>query len=86
MKKFAFAVAAAGLMSLAACNSQQAEQNEAAGEAVADNLAMQAEYLEDASENATNENTSMALENASENTEMAADNAEDAADNETDVN
>ena len=38
MKKIAFAVAAAGLFSLAACNSQQAENAEQNAEMRADNL------------------------------------------------
>ena len=86
MKKFVLAIAATGLLSLAACNSEQAERNEAAGEAVADNLQAQADNLEDAAETAPTENAEAALENASENVQAQADNAEDAADNETDVN
>ena len=75
MKKFVLAAAATGLLSLAACNSEQAERNEAAGEAYADNLQAQADNLEDAAEAAPTENAEAALENASENMEKLSPSA-----------
>ena len=67
-------------MSLSACNSQQAERNEAIGEAVADNIQAQADNLSEAADEAPTDNAEAALENAADNMQMKADNAEDAAD------
>ncbi|WP_294298213.1 hypothetical protein [uncultured Sphingomonas sp.] len=85
MKKVLIVAAAAGLMSLAACNSKQAEMNEANAEAVADNIEAQADNLEAMADNATNESTEAMLENAADNMHAKADAAEANADNETDV-
>ena len=71
MKKVVFILAAAGLMSLAACSKQTPAEN--ANDAVANALDNAGENLEDLSENATTDNASDALS-------AAADNAHDAAD------
>ncbi|WP_245858543.1 hypothetical protein [Sphingomonas guangdongensis] len=85
MKKVLMVAAAAGLMSLAACNSQQAEQNESNAEMMADNIEAQADNLEDQADAATNDVAEEALENAADNAEAAAANVEENADNETDL-
>ena len=73
MKKIAFVLAAAGLMSVAACNRTPTE---AAADNVSDNMEVQADNLEALSENAGSANEAMALENASENVENQADAVE----------
>lgn len=80
MKKISFVLAAAGLMSLAACNKTPEQQNVIdAGDnaaAVLDNAADNMEALADNTTNATVENLA---ENAADNLHAAADNATDAA-------
>ena len=64
MRKVIGIIAATGLMSLAACNSQQAEQAETNAEMTADNLHSQADNLSAAADEATTDNAESALENA----------------------
>lgn len=78
MKKIAFVLAAASLMSVAACSRSP---QEAAADNVSDNLEMQADNLEAAADNATTENGAMALENASEGLEDKADAVENSVEN-----
>jgi hypothetical protein len=76
MKKFAVILAAASLVSVAACNRTPTEQ---AADNLSDNLEVQADNLEAASENAADAgdaNPAAALENASEATENRADAVE----------
>ena len=80
MKKFAFVLAAAGLMSLAACDSAQENSVENAGEVAADNLEMMADNMDAMADNATTDTGAMALENQADNLNAAADNVEEAAD------
>jgi len=78
MKKFAIVLAAAGLMSVAACNRTPTE---AAADNVSDNLEMQADNLEAMADNAVDANTAAALDNASERTEDKADAIENSVEN-----
>jgi hypothetical protein len=78
MKKFAVILAAASLVSVAACNRTPTE---AAADNVSDNLEMQADNLEAMADNATTENGAAALENASEATENRADAVENTVEN-----
>lgn len=73
MKKIALVLAAAGLVSVAACNRTPTEQ---AADNLSDNLEIQADNLEAMSEAAPTENAEDALENASENVENQADAVE----------
>lgn len=75
MKKMVLVAAAAGLMSLAACNQGTPAEN--AGDAMAANLEMEADNMEMLADNATTESEAMMLENAADNLEEAADNADD---------
>lgn len=77
MKKIALVAVAAGLMSVAACNRTPTEQ---AADNVADNMEMQADNLQDMSDNATG-NDAAALSNASENMEDQADTVENSVEN-----
>jgi hypothetical protein len=78
MKKFAVILAAASLVSVAACNRTPTE---AAADNVSDNLEMQADNLEAMADNATTENGAAMLENASEATENRADAVENNVEN-----
>jgi hypothetical protein len=80
MKKVLIVAAAAGLMSLAACNTTPTTSNELNAETAADNFAMQADNLEAAADNATTEAGAAILENAAGNADAAAANAQDQAD------
>lgn len=76
MKKIAFVLAAAGLMSVAACNRSP---QEAAADNVSDNMEMQADNLQAQSENATNPAEAAMLHNESENVENQSDAVENNA-------
>ena len=83
---FGFILAAAGLMTLAACNkSPEAAAIENAGDNAAMALDNQGEALENAADLATNESTEAALDNAADNAHAAADNVSDAADAKADA-
>src|SRR6478609_2143094 len=71
MKKVVFVLAAAGLMSLAACSKQTPAEN--ATDATANALDNAGENLEDLAENTTDANASEALSNDAENAHDAAD-------------
>jgi hypothetical protein len=79
MKKLSFVLAAAGLMTLAACNKPTATENVA--ENASEALENIADSLENAADATTNEATEAALENAADNAHAAADNAAEVADN-----
>ena len=75
MKKFAIAaVAAAGLLTLGACN--KADNNPAA-----QNLESAADNMDALADNAVTDNGEATLENQADNLHSMADNAADAADN-----
>ncbi|MBB5718662.1 hypothetical protein FHR23_001585 [Stakelama sediminis] len=76
MKKIVFVAAAAGLMSLAACNSHTDTTNNTAA-MMADNLEATADNLDAMADNTSNMSDQMMLENQADNAEMAADNIED---------
>ena len=78
MKKIAFVLAAAGLVSVAACNRTPTEQ---AADNLSDNLEVQADNLEALADNATTANDQAALLNASENVENQADAVENNVEN-----
>src|SRR3546814_13323095 len=81
MKKCAFVVAAAGLMTLAACNSNPAaDAVENNADVVADNLEMQADNMDAMADDASNVAVADTLENAADNATAAADNVRDSAD------
>ena len=80
MKKLSFILAAAGLMSLAACNKTETPVSNAADNA-ADMMENTADNLDAAADNAMNESAESTLENAADNAHAAADNMADAADN-----
>ena len=85
MKNYAFVLAAAGLMSLAACNKSpeaQAIDNNAA--AVEGSLENQADNMEALADNTADANASEALENTADNLEDAKSNVAAAADANTD--
>lgn len=75
MNKFTFALAAAGLMSVAACSGQSPEAAavENAAENSADLIENQADLLEDAADNATTEGAEAALENQADALQNTAD-------------
>jgi hypothetical protein len=80
MKKIAFVLAAAGLMSVAACTkSPEAAAVENNAEMVADNLEMGADNLEAAASNTADAITENAG-NVADNLNAAADNVREAAD------
>src|SRR6187551_1206853 len=74
MKKVVFVLAAAGLMSLAACSKQTPAEN--ATDATANALDNAGENLEDMAENTSNDTASAALDNAADNAHDAADAVE----------
>jgi hypothetical protein len=74
MKKMSFVLAAAGLMTLAACNSKPAENNV---ENAADNVEAAADNLEANAADLTNEAANTAV-NATENAANAVENAANA--------
>ncbi len=78
MKKFAVILAAAGLVSVAACNRTPTE---AAADNVSDNLEAQADNLAAQADNVTDANQAAALTNASENAEDQADAVENTVEN-----
>jgi hypothetical protein len=78
MKKIAFVLAAASLMSVAACNRSP---QEAAADNVSDNLEVQADNLQAAADNAATPAEAAALTNASENVENQADAVENNVEN-----
>ncbi|WP_374942863.1 hypothetical protein [Sphingomonas sp.] len=78
MKKIALVFAAAGLMSVAACNRSP---KEAAADNVSDNMEMQADNLEAQADNTSNPAEAAALTNASENVENQADAVENNVEN-----
>jgi hypothetical protein len=78
MKKIALVLAAAGLVSVAACNRTPTE---AAADNLSDNLEMQADNLEAAADNTSNAAEAAALTNASENVENQADAVENTVEN-----
>lgn len=80
MKKFAFVLAAAGLMSVAACSKPEtpAENN---ADVVADNLQSAADNLDAVADNTSNAVAAGALANAADNLNATADNVRDAASN-----
>ncbi|MGN6375808.1 MAG: hypothetical protein ACTHMG_09665 [Sphingomonas sp.] len=81
MKKIAFIVAAAGLMTLAACNkSPEASAVENNADAVASNMETQADNLDAMADNTSNGAAADQLENAADNMNAAADNVRDNAD------
>jgi hypothetical protein len=85
MKKIAFVLAAAGLMSVAACNkSPEAAAVENNAELVADNMEMTADNMEVLADNSTNAAAADVLENVADNMNAAADNVRDAADEKAD--
>jgi len=71
MKKVVFVLAAAGLMSLAACSKQTPAEN--ATDATANALDNAGENLEDMAENTSNDQAAAALDNAADNAHSAAD-------------
>lgn len=86
MKKIAFAVATAGLMSLAACNqSEKAEAVEDNAANVAAGYENSAENISDVADNATNAQVASTLENSAEKLEAKADNVVEAADEKADA-
>ena len=74
MKKVVFVLAAAGLMSLAACSKQTPQEN--AVDATANALDNAGENLEDMAENSSNATASDALSNMADNAHDAADKVE----------
>jgi hypothetical protein len=81
MKKIAFVLAAAGLMSVAACSkSPEAAAVENNGDMLADNMEMQADNMDAMADNTSNAAAAATLENAADNMNAAADNVRDAAD------
>lgn len=74
MKKAVFVLAAAGLMSLAACSKQTPTEN--AADATANALDNAGENLEDLADNTSNDATAAALDNAADNLHSAADKVE----------
>lgn len=78
MKKIAFVLAAASLMSVAACNKTPTES---AADNLSDNMEIQADNLEAMSDNASTAAGAAALDNASENMEDQADAVENSVEN-----
>ena len=74
MKKVVFVLAAAGLMSLAACSKQTPAEN--ATDATANALDNAGENLEDMAENTSNDTAAAALDNAADNAHDKADAVE----------
>ena len=81
MKKIAFVLAAAGLMSVAACTkSPEAAAVENNADMVADNMEMTADNMDAIADNTSNAVAADVLENVADNMNAAADNVRDAAD------
>lgn len=78
MKKIALVLAAAGLMSVAACNRSP---QEATADNVSDNLEVQADNLEAQADVTSNAAEATALTNASENAENQSDAVENTVEN-----
>lgn len=78
MKKIAFVLAAASLMSIAACSQTPQEQ---AADNLSDNMEIQADNLEAMADNASTDAGAAALTNASENVEDQADAVENTVEN-----
>ena len=74
MKKVVFVLAAAGLMSLAACSKQTPAEN--ATDATANAMDNAGENLEDMAANTSNDMAASAMDNAADNMHDAADNVE----------
>lgn len=74
MKKAVFVLAAAGLISLAACSKQTPAEN--ATDATANALDNAGENLEDVASNTSNDAAAASLGNAADNLHDAADNVE----------
>jgi hypothetical protein len=74
MKKVVFVLAAAGLMSLAACSKQTPAENSA--DATANALDNAGENLEDMAANSGDASNAAALDNAADNMHAAADAVE----------
>lgn len=86
MKKLTLVLAAAGLMSLAACNKTPEQQNVVdAGDNAAMALENTADNLDAMADNTTNATAENALENAADNANAAADNVKDMAENKADA-
>jgi hypothetical protein len=71
MKKIAFVLAAAGLMSLAACTKPTPAENNTA--AIGDNLEAVADNIDEVADNTSNAVAADALENAADGLHNAAD-------------
>lgn len=85
MKKVAFVLAAAGLMSLAACHkSPEAAAVENNADMLADNMEMQADNMDAMADNSSNGMAAGMMENAADNMNAMADNVRDAADKKAD--
>lgn len=84
MKKLTFVLAAAGLMTLAACGSKTPAENVSDNTSAA--LENTADNLDAAADNATTAMGENALSNAADNAHNAADAAEAAGDNNMAVN
>ncbi len=79
MKKIAFVLAAAGLMSVAACNkSPEAAAVENNADMLADNMEAQADNIDALADNTSNATAEAVLENKADNINSAADNVRDA--------
>ncbi len=74
MKKAIFVLAAAGLMSVAACSKQTPAENST--DATANALDNAGENLEDMADNQSNDQAAAGLDNAADNMHAAADNVE----------
>ena len=74
MKKVVFVLAAAGLMSLAACSKQTPAEN--ATDATANAMDNAGDNLEDMAANSSNDTQAAAIDNAADNMHAAADNVE----------
>ena len=80
MKKFAFVLAAAGLMSVAACHKspeQEAVINN--GDVIADSLENQADNMSSVADNTSNATAAAMMSNAADNLNDAASNVRDDA-------
>jgi hypothetical protein len=86
MKKLAFVLAAAGLMSVAACHkTDQAAAVENSGENASAALDNQGDMLSAAADNASNAAVANSLDNASDAAHNAADNVSSMASNKADA-
>ena len=79
MKKIAFILAAAGLMSLAACNkSPEAAAVENNADMIADNYEATADNLSAMADNTSNATAEAVLDNSADHLNAVADNVRDA--------